>query len=332
MTEATTLRRICWIFPERESNRQAAMWRRVFWNAYEEVAKELGLTFSTHAPDGVAVDSMQPGHPLVYVDGERVTPDDTLFITSLYSLPYQTVDAFNQYAVYAVLETAGFYLPTPPSLSAIVNDKLATQLFLADTPIPAIPTVRVGTGRDLGHRLYEQALERLTYPAIVKPTGWCAGWGVCLARDAEDVRGLLSLAQGGETALVLQPYLGTGTTDYRIYVVDGSPLAVLRRSPRGDSPVSSGSRGGSMEYVPLPPELADAVGYFAEKLPIPYFCVDFLFDGTKFWFSEVEPDGAIAPDTGSAGFAEIQKRIVEARFRAYIRGHATWQATRSTHV
>jgi hypothetical protein len=60
------------------------------------------------------------------------------------------MDIFHQYAVYAVLEQAGFYLPAPPNLSAIVNDKLATILFLKDCPIPAIPTVRIGTGRDLG--------------------------------------------------------------------------------------------------------------------------------------------------------------------------------------
>ena len=82
--------------------------------------------------------------------GERVTPADTLFVTSLYSLPYQAMDVFNQYALYAVLEHSGFYLPAPPRLSAIVNDKLATILYLKDSPVPSIPTVRIGTGRDLG--------------------------------------------------------------------------------------------------------------------------------------------------------------------------------------
>jgi glutathione synthase/RimK-type ligase-like ATP-grasp enzyme len=302
------------------------MWRRVFWNAYEQVAQEMGMTFSPHAPDSIAVDNLVHGKPRVFVDGEQVTPEDTLFITSLYSLPYQTVDVFNSYASFTVLAQLGFYLPTPPSLSPIVNDKLATNLFLADSPIPQIPTVRIGVGRDLGHRLYEPVLENLTYPAIVKPTGWCAGWGICLARDVEDVRGLLSLAQGGETALVMQPYLGAGTSDYRIYVVEGKAQAVLRRSPKGDSPVSSGSRGGSMEYVSMPPELEEALPYYVKKMNIPYFCADFLFDGKQFWFSEVEPDGAIAPDAGTAGFAQVQRGIVEARFGAYRRGHAEWIA------
>src|SRR5690606_5028904 len=110
----------------------------------------------------------------------------TLFITALYSLPYQSMDVFNQYALCAVLERAGFYLPFPASASLIGNDKLATILHLHDSPVPPIPTIRSGTGRDVGKHLYEVALDSLSYPAIVKPAGWCGGGGVTLARSAED--------------------------------------------------------------------------------------------------------------------------------------------------
>jgi hypothetical protein len=83
----STLRRMVWVFPDRESARAAPAWRRSFWCAYEEVARELGLTWSQHAPEDVAVDGMDGRRPLVYVAGERVTAADTLFVTSLYSLP-----------------------------------------------------------------------------------------------------------------------------------------------------------------------------------------------------------------------------------------------------
>ena len=43
-----------------------------------------------------------------------------------------------------------------------------------------------------------------------------------------------------------------------------------------------------------PPELAEATAYFAERLPIPFFCVDYLYDGERYWFSELEPDGGHA--------------------------------------
>jgi len=323
--ERSTLRRMVWVFPDRESTRAVPKWRRSFWDAYAEVAAELGLAWESHPPEDVAVDGMDRGNPRVFVAGERVTPADTLFVTSLYSLPYQAMDVFNQYALYAVLENAGFYLPSPPWLSATVNDKLATLLHLKDSPIPPIPTVRIGTGRDLGHRFYEPVLERMTFPVIVKPTGWCAGWGICMAHNLADLRGILSLAQGGETTVAVQPYLGKDTIDYRVFLVDGKPHTVARRTPKPGSYVANTGSGGRMDYVPLPTELADALEYFADRVPIPFLAVDFLYDGEMFWFSEIEPDAAIVcPDHDSPAVVRRQLSIIEARFRAYRRGHAQW--------
>jgi hypothetical protein len=319
-----SLRRMCWVFPDRESTRTGAMWDHYFWGMYAEVADELGLRWTRDAPEAVTVDGWDHGKPRVFVDDEPVTPQDTLFITALYSLPYQSMEVFNQYALYAVLEHAGFYLPFPPGLSPVANDKLATLLHFGDSPIPPIPTIRIGTGRDVGKHTYEVALDRLTFPAIVKPAGWCGGGGLNLARTVDDVRGLASLAQGGDTVLVAQPYLGDGTVDYRVYVVDGRPYELaLTRTPPPGSPASNASRGGVMAYVPIPPELAAATAYFAAKLPIPFFCVDFLHDGDRFWLSELEPDGVIAPDFDDP-HRTIQRDITRARFAAYRDAHARW--------
>ncbi|MFJ9516709.1 RimK family alpha-L-glutamate ligase [Kitasatospora sp. NPDC101801] len=325
---AGRLRRMCWIFPDRESTRTGAMWKHYFWDLYEEVAEQQGMRWTRHSPDAVTVDGTVRGAPRVYVDDEPVDPQDTLFVTALYSLPYQSMDIFNQYALYAVLEEAGFHLPFPPQVSLIGNDKLATVLHLNGSPVPPIPTVRIGTGRDVGKHLYEVALANMTYPAIVKPAGWCGGGGINLARGPEDVRGLASLAQGGDTTLVVQPYLGDGTVDYRVYVIDGKPYAVLKRTPEAGSPVANASRGGTMEFAEIPAELAAATAYFAERLPIPYFCVDFLHDGERFWFSELEPDGVIAPDLDDPD-RTVQRGITRARFTAYRDAHAKWWANRN---
>ncbi|WP_154402842.1 ATP-grasp domain-containing protein [Nocardioides speluncae] len=325
----TGLQRMCWVFPDRESSRATAAWQPFFWDLYADVAAELGLEWCRHSPDAVTVDGLDAGKPRVFLDEEPVTPEDTLFITALYSLPYQSADIFNQYALYAVLEQLGFYLPFPPALSPIANDKLATALRFADSPVPPIPTIRIGTGRDVSKHLYEVGLGELTYPAVVKPAGWCGGGGVNIAHSAEDVRGLASLAQGGDTTLVAQPYLGEGTVDYRVYVVDGAPYACMRRTPEPGSPVSNASRGGAMAFPPVPPELAEATAYFAENLPdVPFYCVDFLYDGGHYWFSELEPDGVIAPDWGDPA-RTLQRDITRARWTAYRNAHARWlEATR----
>jgi len=319
----TALRRMCWVFPDRESTRSRAMWEPFFWDLYAEVAAELGVTWSRHTPDSIVVNALDAGKPVVLVDGEPVTPEDTLFITALYSLPYQSMEIFNQYALFSVLEQLGFYLPFPTWLNPIANDKLSTLLFFADSPMPTIPTIRVGCGPDVGKLVWESGLEGLTYPAIVKPAGWCGGGGVNLAADAQAVRGLLSLAQGGDTTMVAQPYLGDGTLDYRVYVIEGEPYAMLRRTPEPGSLVANASRGGGTAYPPIPQELAEATAYFAEKVPIPFFCLDFLHDGERYWFSEIEPDGVIMPDSTDPDGVR-QRDIIRARWTAYRNAHARW--------
>jgi len=317
------LQRMCWVFPDRESTRTAAKWSGAFWRTYEEVAKELGLSWDRTAPEAVTVDALDPRHPRVYVDGQRVTPQDTLFVTSPYTLPYQAADIFNQFTLYSVLEHAGFYLPHPPWLAALGNDKLATLLFFKDSPIPPIPTVRISAGRDLLYDEFLSTVEGLPYPAVAKPAGWCASRGINLARDEHDVRGLLSLAQGGDTTMVFQPYLGKGTVDYRIHMVDGRPHTTLVRVPGDGTIYPQYSTGTRLFYTELPAELADAAGYFARKLPIPYFCVDFLHDGERFWLSEVEPDGAImCPDPTDPEVVRMNRQIVKDRFLAYRQAHA----------
>jgi glutathione synthase/RimK-type ligase-like ATP-grasp enzyme len=322
-TLTSTLRRMCWLFPDRESTRTAAKWDGAFWQTYVEVAKESDLSWDRVTPESVTVDALDASRPRVLVDGEPVTPADTLFITSLYSLPYQAADVFNQLALYAVLEQAGFYLPHPPGLATLCNDKMATLLYLRDCPVPPIPTVRIGSGRDLLYDEYTSTITDLSYPAVAKPAAWCASRGINLARDPHDVRGLLSLAQGGDTVLVFQPYLGPGTRDYRVYLIDGNARAVLVRVPGEGAVYTQFSTGGTLYYTDLPAELDDAVAYVARRIPVPFLCVDFLHDGERFWLSEIELDGTIqCPDPTSPAVVSRQRDLIRERFEAYRRGHA----------
>jgi hypothetical protein len=318
------LRRMCWIFPDRESTRTAAQWDAAFWSTYQQVAEELGLAWVRAAPEAITVDALDPRRPKVYLDGRPVTPQDTLFVTSPYTLPYQAADAFPQFTLYAVLEQAGFYLPHPTTMAAIGNDKLATLLFFKDSPVPPVPTVRVGSGRDLLYDEFLPAIADLPYPAVAKPAGWCASRGINLARDPHDVRGLLSLAQGGDTTLVFQPDLGRRTVDYRVHVIDGKPHTTLVRRPGEGAIYPQFSTGATLGYTELPAELEPAVTYCAQRLPIPYFCADFLHDGDRFWLSEIEPDGAIiCPDKNSEEAVRMQHDLIRDRFVAYRERHAS---------
>ena len=144
------------------------------------MATGLALAWSWHPPDNIAIVATDRV-PRVYLAGELVTPADTLFVTSVYSYPYQMMDVFNQHAIHAVLEQCGFYLPIPPSISALVNDKLATNLTLTDSPVDPIPTIRIGTGRDLEMALYAPVLPQVKFVPRRAGSDWaatCRRWTV----------------------------------------------------------------------------------------------------------------------------------------------------------
>lgn len=309
------MRRVWWIFPDRNSTRQRERAEAKFWSEYRAAASKCGLDLARYDPGSVVVDATNGKQPEVFVDGQPVTPADTMFVTELWTFPHQIVDAFKQISMFMVLEQLGFYLPVPPRLSMIANDKLATALYLADCPIPPIPTFRFGTGRD-DSITGDASLAALPYPVVVKPAGWGGGLGVLLAEDERKVRALASLAAGSDTDLVCQPYLGDGTIDYRLYFVDGQVHTTMQRVPQPGEVVANTSRGGTAAYVDLPAPLTEAVAYLAEKFPIPYFCADFLFDGSDFHLSEIELDGAYAADHNGQTTG-----LLEARFAAYARRH-----------
>ncbi|WP_156727702.1 ATP-grasp domain-containing protein [Streptomyces apocyni] len=325
----TPLQRIAWIYPERRTPWQREYEENAVWTPYQKIAAELGLSMTVNKPEELAVDAVDARHPKVFLKGERVTPEDTLFVTSLYSLPHQTVDVAAQLFTFTLLERLGFFLPVPPALSYIGGDKAATAVHLKDSPVPLLPTVRISSGREAMTGHYDQALAELDYPLIVKPANWGMGLGISVVNNIYDLRGVIGLAGGSDTPLVVQPYV-PGVSEYRIYTVDGEPHTALTGKKDGYCLMTTDSVGGRRErgYTGLPEQLAETVRYVCERIPAPYLCVDFLQDGDQFWLSEIEMDGAV----GFNGIPEqdlAAHRIVEARFRSYLRGHAAFLSQRA---
>lgn len=325
MTEETATAskspRLCWIYPDRGTQRQRIAEANAIWTTYEKIAGDIGVEMSLHKPEEIAVESVG-AEPRVFLNGERITPEDTMLVTSLWSLPHQTQDVCNLLFLYTILEQAGFYLPIPPRLSYITTDKMATMLYLRDCPVPTVPTARISSGRDAPTGHYDPVVSQLDYPLLVKPAYWGMGMGVCVAHNQQDLRGIVGLAGGADTVLVAQPYLGE-VNDFRVYVVEGEVRTVLRRIPAQAALTANLVNGGTAEYVSLPQELEEAVSYVISQLPIPYLAIDFLYDGEQFWLSEVEPDGALGY-ANSDEVARIQRPTIEARFQAYLRAHTRW--------
>jgi hypothetical protein len=329
-TPDSRTRRLCWIYPDRGTAWQRGLEQEHVWNRYAEIAREAGFELSFHKPESLAVDATDSTRPRFFLDGEPVTPEDTVFVTDIYSLPHQLQDVGGQLFLYTLLERAGFYLPIPPAVAYTGTEKTATVLHLADCPVPAVPTVRIATGRDGMRAQYDAALAGLEYPLLVKPATWGMGLGVCVVHNLNELRGVIGLAGASDTVLVVQPYLTT-VEDYRVYVVDGKPHTVLHSVKDGPNLLASRATGGKRQrgYEDPLPELADAVEYVVSRLPLPYLTVDFLYDGERFWLSEIEVDGAVGFEENEE-MARRGRTILEARFRAYRTGHDAWLAARGS--
>ncbi|BCJ64693.1 ATP-grasp domain-containing protein [Polymorphospora rubra] len=325
-TATSPARRLSWIYPDRGTAWQRRAEDEAVWEPYRKVAADLGLEMTLNKPEEVAVDTTDATRPRVYLNGDPVTPADTIFVTSLYSLPHQSQDVENQLFLFTILERAGFYLPIPPALSYIGEDKTATMLHLRDSPVPLLPTVRVIGGREAMSGHYDPAFANLDYPMIVKPAYWGMGLGISVVHNVHDLRGVIGLAGGSDTALVAQPYL-PGVHEKRVYCVDGRAHTVLEGVKDGYCLMVTKAVGGRHErgYATLPADLEDAIAYAASRLPTPYFCVDFLIDGDRYWISEIELDGAVAFN-GDPEQDRIAESIVRSRFQAYQAGHAAFVA------
>jgi len=75
MTEAmSTLRRMCWLFPDRESTRTSATCDAAFWRTYAEVAKDVDLSWDRVTPESVTVSALDPRRPEIAVGRRRDLP------------------------------------------------------------------------------------------------------------------------------------------------------------------------------------------------------------------------------------------------------------------
>jgi [lysine-biosynthesis-protein LysW]--L-2-aminoadipate ligase len=157
-------------------------------------------------------------------------------------------------AVSYVLEHWGVPVHNAARVTATCNDKLLTTLALLQAGVPTPETLLT----------FEQAtalqgIERLGYPAVLKPmTG---SWGRLLARvnDRDAAEAILEHQEtlgGYQHALhYIQEYVAKPQRDIRAFVVGERTIcAIYRSSPHW---VTNTARGAVASNCPLTPELND---------------------------------------------------------------------------
>lgn len=319
------MKSIIWIWPDRSSIHEHTIDEDIYWKGYRTSAEAVGMHMDVISAEALDVIYHPDREPEVLVNTKQVRSGDTIFVTKFYTYPHQVQDAWMLASTFWTLKEAGFYLPVPPDLSVTMNDKMATFLYFQKAGFRMLPTIRLTTGRDLELHNLERLLKDFSYPLIAKPSSWSSGRGFNIVHNEAELNCVLRLASAANLTMIIQPYLEAASTiiDYRVYCIDEKPHTIIARMPRQGEVVANVGLGGSLQVVEPPAELIGPATRAAEMIGLPYCCMDFLFDGQNYWFSEIELDGSIS--ARMLVHAPMGETLKE-RFRAYDRAHDRWLA------
>ncbi len=284
-----------WIRSERESKSPEL--------DYSEMLDRYAQAFAAERMElrWISVDDIVVGRdadgPAVRVRGERIDPTRSFFHTMLMSSPSNRIDAWRHLTTYAALEAAGFFVTVSAWQSVVNNDKVLAALQDFGGEVWRLPTIRIPT-RGYGSQVWALRQEDLAaagigFPAVVKPVDWDGGNSVFLAHTLSEVDFILRLAAAAELTMVVQPYAGEGTVDYRVLCVDREPVQASERASRTGGVAGNHRQGGTVRIGAVPEQLVAPARAIAAAFDLGYLCVDFLVVGDRWWLSELEIDGGV---------------------------------------
>jgi len=172
-----------------------------------------------------------------------------------------------------LFESLGIPTVNSSQAMATADDKAATTRALAAA---GLPTLRTAVAFDTESAL--RALERIGYPAVIKPV--TGSWGRLLARvnSASAARSLLehkrSLGSFHHTIYYVQEYVAKPGRDVRAFVVGNEVIAASYRN--AEHWVTNVARGAVSYPCPVTPEIADLACRSAHVLGLEIAGVDLV--------------------------------------------------------
>jgi len=178
-------------------------------------------------------------------------------------------------AVLHVLEHWGIPVFNAPAVTAVCNDKLLTTLALLRAGIPVPRTLLA-----FEEQTAVQGIERLGYPAVLKPiTG---SWGRLLARvnDRDAAEAVLehqeTLGSYQHHIHYIQEHIAKPQRDIRAFVVGNRTICAIYRTSAHW--VTNTARGAVASNCPVTPELDSLCGRAAQAVGGGILAVDLLED------------------------------------------------------
>lgn len=226
-------------------------------------AKKRGICLKLIIADKLSF-GQKNSKPIVSYDNELVSMPDFVINRSIFPLLSRFFEIFN-------VRVFNSY-----KVSDICNDKRKTHLFFSD--IPSMETY-------FYDRRYFSGEIPLKYPFVVKPSDEHGGFGVSLVSDKEELFNVVKGYKSNE--FLIQKLCSNPGRDVRVYVMGNKIIGAALRSSDRDFR-SNFSLGGEASLFDLSAAQKEMVLKIANRLNADYIGIDFIFDGGKMVFNEIE--------------------------------------------
>ncbi len=180
----------------------------------------------------------------------------------------------------ASFEQNGFHLVNRAEVNRIANDKMKTFELATLLGVPTVPTKRLHSMNEVN-----------SYPCVLKTVDGHGGNEVSLCLSETDAETFFSQFEG--RALIVQPFIESGATDVRVFMLGQEVLGAVKRT--GNCSFKSNyTLGGSIEEYPLSTRQQKDAITIARALKSDYIGIDFLLLPDGSWLlNEIEdPVGA----------------------------------------
>lgn len=185
-----------------------------------------------------------------------------------------------------------------PKFPMVCKDKFYGVEIAREQGLPVLPTALLGAGRDTPAQVGFAERIVSAYPMFVRPRDLTAGLGKKVVNDREELERYLESPPFPGRMHLIQPHVDVAA-EYRVYLDGPEIVACRERKPL--------KKDGSCA---TPSAVQEGSRALAAYLETNYLCVDWISNGTDFWFCELETGG---------GFSELdssdRNRVASAFFR-----------------
>jgi hypothetical protein len=185
-----------------------------------------------------------------------------------------------------------------PKFPMVCKDKFRGVTIAREQGLRVLTTALLGAADSTPSQLDFAEQTVGSYPMFIRPRDLTSGLGKRTINDREGLRKYIDHPPFPGRMLIVQPCISI-KAEYRVYLHGCEIIACRKREPLED--------GSSCA---TPDAIREGSRALAEYLETTYLCIDWLWNGSEFWFCEFETGG---------GFSELSEpdrsRVAAAFFR-----------------